>query len=129
MTTPSMVRSGFTTLAALIIFFFGLTALPQPAMAVGAVTDANMALKSAEAKTKADYEALAEYFREKAVEAGKTVERHERMFRGVTTGGGGKGHGSMRPHCRALIRSAREAQEAYEDVAEEYSRLAKEAAE
>jgi hypothetical protein len=91
------------------------------------VTDADVAEKIAQAKTKADYEALAVYFRDKAGEAATKVAFHEKMLASAVKWESGKQQSYHHTHCRTLIRSARDSQGAYEDLATEYSRLAREA--
>ena len=81
MTTRNALRSRLATLGGLILLFVVLAALPPPAIAAGAVTDDNVAEMNAEAKTKAEHEALAAYFQEKAAKAAKTAEVHEKMGR------------------------------------------------
>ena len=126
MTTRYTIRIRWTALAGLFLLL-ALMALPPTAIAAGTVTDSNLAEKSAEAKTKADHEALAAYFQEKAADAGKTVERHQQMYRAVAAGGL-KGQSGMGWHCRNAIRTARNLQEAYEELAAEHLRMASEAA-
>ena len=121
MTTRYAMRAGFAAL-----LFLAVAGMPAPARAA-AVTDANLAEMSAKAKTKADHEALAAYFQEKAAEAGKTVELHQQMYRAVAAGGL-KGQSGMEWHCRNAIRTARNLQEAYEELAAEHVRMASEAA-
>ena len=128
MTTRNALRSRLATLGGLTLLFVALAALPPPAIAAGAVTDDNVAEKSAEAKTKADHEALAAYFQEKAANAAKTAKLHEKMGR-ATVSGSGKGQVGMDFHCRNVARAARSMEEAYEQLAAEHTRMAKEAAE
>ena len=123
MTTHNATRNTFAARIGLILLLLALGAVPQTALA-GEVTDANAFEKSATAATTADHEALAVYFGKKAEEAGKTVRLHEKMLAASL---GGRNYTSMLQHCQALIRSNREAQESYTNLANLHARLAKEA--
>jgi len=119
MKTGSGILAGFALLALTFV------ALPGSTSAGGGVTDANVAERSASASTAADHQALAEYFRGKATEESKRVAMHEDMLARM------KGHGkpakNLIPHCNSLIHSARQSQEAYENLAKLHSEMAKKA--
>jgi hypothetical protein len=109
-----------------IVLMLALVTFPATASAADPITDANVDVKMVQATTKEDHQALAVYFQRKADEAEKNVELHERMlsrFRAQVR----KGRLGMRAHCRTLIRTSREAQGAYEDLADEHAQLAEEA--
>jgi len=124
MTTRNTMKTGSGVLAGLALFALTFVALPGSANAGGGVTDANVAEKSVSASTAADHQALAAYFRDKAAEESKKVAMHEDMLARM------KGHGkpakNFIPHCNSLIHSARQSQEAYENLAKLHLEIAKE---
>lgn len=113
-------RKGIVT--ALAALAFGLVL----ATAVGAaeITDANLDEHIAAAKTAADQEALAAYFRGLAAKEGERVKQHEAML-AVYSGGGNERYGYMLPHCRTAIAKAKELQQSYLEMAKFHEDLAK----
>ncbi len=128
MTTQYVVPNRSVTLFASALALFALLAIPGLVSAGPPVTDSDVAERIAQAKTKGDHQALATYFSAKAAEAGKTVELHEKMLASIKRWESGKSQAYHDVHCRALVRSARETQAEYKDLADEHARLAGEAA-
>jgi hypothetical protein len=111
--------------AALLILF---VAVPAAVAVAETVTDANVAELTETAKTAADHEALAAYYREEAKEALAQVEFHQKMARsGSRPAPGKQAFDSMKPHCERLVRSYQDAAESYEALAKLHEQLAKQA--
>lgn len=106
------------------LLLFPLMAVRREVQAADGVTDATVAEKSAAATTAADLEALAAYFSDKATEAGKRVELHQDLLTGLKQGPAIRRHHALSTHCKALVSSARRAQEAYQTLADDYAGLA-----
>lgn len=111
----------FAFLAALL----GPVALPRRA-AAETITEANAGQMMADAKTAADHQALADYFKAQAAAEEKLVKYHEKWVADLkkSSGGGGKFLANSLPHCETLLSSHRTAQKAYEDMAAEQAKLA-----
>lgn len=90
------------------------------------ITAANVADHVASAKSAADYQALATYFRSAAAAQAETVNEHEAMLASYKERGG-KAYTKMKLHCQGIIRGARNLQRDYEAMAAEYEQMAKEA--
>jgi len=105
--------------------FLLLTTLEGPrAVAADAVTNATIAERISAAKTAADHEAIAAYYREEAAAMGADVKRHEAMlakYRELSS----ETTRIMSGHCKTLISSYRQAQQAFDDLAAEHTKLAK----
>lgn len=106
-----------------------LLAVPAGVAFAETVTDANVAELTATAKTAADHEAIAAYYREEAKQASANAESHKRMLRRWDTSAPGKqSFNAMKPHCEKLIEAYQEeAAESYEALAKLHTQLAKEA--
>lgn len=105
--------------------FLLLTAFGAPqAVAVDAVTEDTVAERIATAKTGADQEAIAAYYRAQAAEKAKQVKDHEAMLKSYDNVAGVSKE-IMRNHCETLIRTYRQAQKAFEGLAAEHEKLAK----
>jgi type III secretory pathway component EscR len=117
-------RAISATGCALLLALF-LTA-PRVASAA-TVTDANVAELTATAKTAADHEALAAYYRKEAKEASANAEFHENMLQRWNAAPGKQSFNAMKPHCQRLIDAYQEAAESYEALAKLHTQLAKEA--
>ena len=128
MTTRNAMRTGSATLAGLALVLFALAAVPRIVLAADEVTDANVAERIERATTQADHVALATYFREKAAEAGKRAELHEKMLASIKRWESGKVQAKHSVHCGSLIRAARDAQTAYQKLADDEAEMAKGAA-
>jgi hypothetical protein len=100
-----------------------VTAAPAASFASGAVTDKNVVQQLASAKTAADYNALAAYFRKKAAEAGAKAKQHQEMLAAVS----GKPLASWGPHCQEFIETYTKMQKDYEKSAAEMEAAAKDA--
>lgn len=101
------------------IFLMILVGLLAPIAKAEVITKENVAKRIAEAKTAADHEALASYFRAQAAEAAAMLKIHQNMktwygpvekFPYDSTW--------MINHCQNLVRTYRLAQEEYESLAE-----------
>ena len=105
--------------------FLLLTALEAPrAVAADAVTDDTVAERISAAKTAADHEAIAAYYRAQAAEKAKQVQHHEAMLKSYDNVAGVPKE-LMRNHCETLITTYRRAQQAFEGLAAEHEKLAK----
>ncbi len=91
------------------------------------ITDENVAEHVATAKTAAEHQALASFFRAKAAEEGERVKRHEKMLAHYKQGGG-KPYLHMTEHCQDIISTARQLQKDYEMLAAAHEESAKVAA-
>lgn len=105
--------------------FLLLTAVEAPrSVAADAVTEDTVAARVSAAKTAADHEAIAAYYRAQAAEDAKQVKHHEAMLKAYDNVAGVSKE-IMRQHCQRLITSYRQAQEAFEGLAAEQEKLAK----
>jgi hypothetical protein len=105
--------------------FLLLTALEAPqVVAADAVTDDTVAERIASAKTAADHEAIAAYYRAQAAEKAKQVKHHEAMLKSYDNVAGVSKE-LMRNHCKTLINSYRQEQRAFDALAAEEEKLAK----
>ncbi|MBI3782865.1 MAG: hypothetical protein HY270_05630 [Deltaproteobacteria bacterium] len=90
----------------------------------GAITEENVIEKVGQAKTKADHEALAAYFRSEAKEKADAAASHEAMLKSWGKDAGRpKEH--MRSHCQTLIDAYTREQKALETLAGDQEKLAK----
>jgi len=112
-------------LAAAMFVVLNLVSMP-PLAAADTVTDANVVQLAASAKTAADHEALATYFRNQAAAAGEKVKVHEEVLAAVKKGGG-KASSSWKAHCKSLIAMYKDLQKEAESMAKEHESLAKKA--
>jgi hypothetical protein len=87
------------------------------------VTAQNVAEKIAAAKTPADQEAIAAYYRSEAAAAAEKVKSHEAMMASYKTFG--KGGPGLADHCKTLIAQYRAAEQDYTKMAAEHEALAK----
>ena len=102
-------------LIALAIGIASQFSLLASAVAAEAITDDNVAAMVTAAKTAADHQALAEYFRAEAKEAETLAQKH----RGMKLSHSQKGGSVWDAHCTRLIKR-------YEDLAGDYRTLASE---
>jgi hypothetical protein len=92
------------------------------------ITDANVGQMMASAKTAAEHQALASYFKAQAAAAEQKVKEHEAWLADLKrAGGGGKAYANSLPHCETLIASYRKTQQSYLSMAAEEEKLAKSA--
>lgn len=126
MTTREMMRTRSAMVIGLSLLFFTLAVRPLPARGADTVSDANVTQKIEQASTKADYEALAVYFKAEAAEAAEMAALHEKMLAAVKTNSAGRSSRHY-VHCRTLIRSAKADEDAYQALADQYAEMAQEA--
>lgn len=108
---------------------YGLAILLAAALAVGLagqaaadpITDDNVAAMVAAAKTPADHQALATFFKSKADEAKAMVQMHKTM--GGAFSGKQKENWGM--HCRSLVATYKKQVKEYEALAKQQEALAK----
>jgi hypothetical protein len=115
----SKVLLGFAAVAFSLVLATGAGAAP--------ITADNVNEHIAAAKTAADHEAIASYFRGLAAEQGDRVKRHEAMLASYKKVGG-KPYVNVIPHCEAIIAKSRELQQDYLEMAKLHDELAKGAA-
>jgi len=113
---------------ALFALLATLVVAPAAVAASPAVTDENVAELTVKAKTAADHQALAEYYKAKVTEAEQQVARHEQMMNSVRGRMAGKPYRGMRGHCRRLIASYSDAAAEYGDLANLHAEIAEELA-
>lgn len=90
------------------------------------ITEENIYQRISDAKTGADYEAIAAYFRAQADKAQKQIRIHEKMKNSFSHEKVGKGEAKMMQlHCQNLINSYQNAKQNYEEMAKEYEDMAK----
>lgn len=89
------------------------------------VTEQNVAAKIAAAKTPADHEAIAAFYKSEASAAAAKVKTHEAMAASYKTAG--KFGPGLADHCQTLIREYTAAEKDYTKMAEEHEALAKSA--
>lgn len=106
-------------LVGLIVAALAIAAAPTAR--AGAVTDDNVEQALASAKTAADHQALADYFKAKAAAANANVALHERMTKVRHQKEG------WREHCNKLVAAYKEQAKDYEAMAAEEAKLAAEA--
>ena len=112
-------------IAGFVLWATLLPPAPPAARAAEPITADTVAQRVAAAKTAQDHEELAAYYRSQAAAMAEDAKRHEAMLKsyewiwGVTKE-------DMRKHCQTLIASDRNAQQAFEALAQEHEKLAKE---
>lgn len=104
-------------LAALVVFFTAgvVPAADQP------VTDDTLMERLESAKTAADHEALAAYFRDKASAARRDAQRHQAMLVARTS----KGPSPWHAHCTRLIKAYKKQAADYDGLAAVQEKMAK----
>src|SRR5215472_5894436 len=90
----------------------------------GPVTDANVAQRVLEARTKADNLALAAYYTNKAAAEQSRVDFYDQLFRAYMKLEGKKQVEPLQRHARALLRAARVSKARYELLAEAHRDIA-----
>ncbi len=112
-----------TTFGALSVFVL-LTASPvwrAWAQAAGPVTDENVVERIAQAKTPAEHEAIAAYYKAQAAVAASKVKEHEAMVKAYSSK-------TMNRHCESLLQTYRAQQKDLEALAKDHEDMAKAAA-
>ncbi|HNR13624.1 MAG TPA: hypothetical protein PLG17_03645 [Thermodesulfobacteriota bacterium] len=90
------------------------------------ITEDTIYPRISDAKTGADFEAIAAYFRMQADNAQKKIQLHEKMKNAFTYEKVEKGEGKlMQLHCQNLIHSYQNAKQNYEEMAKHYEEKAK----
>jgi hypothetical protein len=89
-----------------------------------AITNENVAQHIAAAKTAADHQALAAYYRSQASAAADEVKSHQAMLKSYDNVQG-RSKVVMREHCERLIQSYSKEQKQYEDLTHDHEQLAK----
>ncbi len=113
-------------MAGLVLWtILGILTLPS-ATAEEPITADTVAQRVATAKTPQDHEALAAYFSSQAAAMAADAKRHEAMLNSYDWSWGVTKE-TMRSHCESLIASDRKAQQAFEALAQEHKKLAKQA--
>jgi hypothetical protein len=115
-----VIRAGFVVLALVVSL-----AWLAPASG-GEITADNVAQYAASAKTAADYQALAAFYRSQASGQEKRVKEHEAMLASLEKQSG-KTYQNLKAHCESIIGASRKLQKDYEAMGAEYEKLAKEA--
>jgi hypothetical protein len=121
MTHHGWSRTAFGALAA-VAFGFAL-AIPAGA---AEITKDNVGEHIAAAKTAADHQAIASYFRSEAQEEEDRAKRHESMLASYEKTGG-KPYLNMIEHCRGIIHKSRGLQQDYLEMAKLHEEMAKSA--
>lgn len=122
MTTAYRARSiggGFGVLGILVL----LTANPGArvwAQSAGTVTDGNVVERITKAKTPADHEAIAAYYKGEAAAAATKVKEHDEMVKAY----GGNGAKTMNRHCESLLQTYRGQQKDLEALAKDHADMA-----
>ena len=92
--------------------------------AAGPVTDANVVERIAQAKTPAEHQAIALYYKAQAADAAAKVKEHEAMVKAY----GGTGSKTMNRHCETLLKTYRAQQKDLEGLAKDHEDMAAAAA-
>lgn len=95
--------------------------------AAGPVTIDNVGQYIDEAKTAADEEALAAFFKGQAALQAEAAKKHEAMLKSYASTPGKAGE-LLRHHCQTLIKLLQEQGKMYTDMAEDHEKLARELA-
>jgi len=117
--------------AALVAPAVGAAGTPKPAAAphrtapakAAPVTDANVAQRVLSARTRADNEALAAYYKAKAAAEDPRIEFYDQLFHAYMKLEGKKVEPLQR-HARALLRAARVSKARYEELAKAHQDIA-----
>lgn len=89
----------------------------------GAVTIDNVGQRIEEAKTKADEEALAAFFKAEAAAQMAGAKKHQAMLKSYAATPGKAGE-SLRDHCRTLVKLYEDQAKMYEQMAADHEKLA-----
>jgi len=90
----------------------------------GPVTDANVAQRVLNARTKADNLALADYYMHKAAAEQSRIDFYDQLFRAYMKLEGKKQVEPLQRHARALLRAARVSKARYELLAQAHRDIA-----
>ena len=114
-----------TLVVGLLLFGLGMVRLAE-AQDAGPVTEQNVTQRISTAKTAADHQALAAYFKAQAATAAQKVKDHQAMLASFKKIGGKPGQ-VWESHCQSLIKTYGTQAKDYEKLADEQDTLAKEA--
>ena len=98
-------------------------ALPRVSIAADVTSD-NVNERIASAKTAADHEAIAAYFRGEAAEQAERVKLHEGMLANYEKAGG-KSYANIISHCKAMLAESRKLEKDYSAMADLHAKMAK----
>jgi hypothetical protein len=110
------------------VVVLALTAgLVMPAYRATAAQDVDIDTMIATAKTAADHQAIADYYKQEAKEAQEQADKHKKMAQEYGMGSIGrqatKTH--FHEHCEALVRDYESAAKEYNDLAKMHEEMAK----
>jgi hypothetical protein len=104
----------------------GASAKPNGAAKMAPITDANVAERVLSARSKADQEALYDYYKAKAAAEEPRIAHFDQLFRAYMKLAG-KWAEPMQRHARALLKAARMSKQRYDLLAQAHRTLAWEA--
>jgi len=110
------------------VVVLGVTAgLVMPAYRALAAQDVDIDKMIATAKTAADHQAIADYYKQQAKEAQEQADRHKKMAQdyGMASIGKQATKTHFHQHCEALVRSYESAAKEYNDLAKMHQEMAK----
>jgi len=117
---PGKVRVGVLVLAV-------TAGLAMPAYWAGAAQDVDVDKMIATAKTAADHQAIADYYKQQAKEAQEQADKHKKMAQEYSMSSIGKQATKthFHQHCEALVRDYESAAKEYNDLAKAHEEMAK----
>jgi hypothetical protein len=125
---PKVVTSGSNRAGVWLYLFLGLLILTAQWGSVAVaetVTSENIAQRITDAKTPADHEAIAVFYRAQAAEADTKIKAHEKMKQSYRAFDKSSHYERWhRWYCDSLINSSRTTKNDYEALAEEHEHIA-----
>ncbi len=116
--TRSLSRLAIAGAVALGLALAGVAHAQEP------ITEANVAQHIATAKTAADHQAIANFYKAQAAAAGEKVKMHEAMDAAYKSGQTGKTEARFHEHCKDLISSYKKEQKDNLELAKEHEEMA-----
>ena len=110
------------------VVVLALTAgLLVPAYRAGAAQDVDIDKMIASAKTAADHQAIADYYKQQAKEAQDQADKHKKMAQdyGMASIGRQATKTHFHQHCETLVRNYESAAKEYNDLAKMHEEMAK----
>ena len=110
------------------VVVLALTAgLVMPAYRAVAAQDVDIDKMIATAKTAADHQAIADYYKQQAKEAQEQADRHKKMAQeySMASIGSQASKTHFHQHCEALVRNYESAAKEYNDLAKMHEEMAK----
>ena len=103
------------------------TGLAMPAYRAVGAQDADIDKMIASAKTAADHQAIADYYKQQAKEAQEQADKHKKMAQeyGMASIGRQATKTHFHQHCEALVRDYESAAKEYNDLAKMHEEMAK----